>query len=159
MNRACFPQEKHQKSQKRAKFMNFSFLSFFWFGLLGRLLKTASSLQQRPFFLFLNEGNCAAMEQQKLSCSNYCLAAFRCLSGPLGRGFQPSQIKRGPQKMTLELLQGVQGQPKESFKAIFRNGLTRLILTSEVKNKLWMAIFNLVQSRFWGMGIRRSTFQ
>ena len=37
MNRACFPKEKHQNSQKWAKFMNFSFWPFLWFGLPGRL--------------------------------------------------------------------------------------------------------------------------
>ena len=33
MNRGCFPMEKHQNSQKWAKFMNFSFraLSLVWF--------------------------------------------------------------------------------------------------------------------------------
>ena len=36
VNRACFPKEKHQNSQKWAKFMNFSFWPFLWFGLLGR---------------------------------------------------------------------------------------------------------------------------
>ena len=39
MNRACFPKEKHQNSQKRAKFMNFPFWPFFWLGLPGRLKK------------------------------------------------------------------------------------------------------------------------
>ena len=39
VNRACFPKEKHQNSQKWAKFMNFSFWPFLWFGLPGRLLK------------------------------------------------------------------------------------------------------------------------
>ena len=34
-----FPKEKHQNSQKWAKFMNFSFWPFLWFGLPGRLLK------------------------------------------------------------------------------------------------------------------------
>ena len=38
MNRACFPKEKHQNLQKWAKFMNFSFWPFLWFGLPGRLL-------------------------------------------------------------------------------------------------------------------------
>ena len=38
MNRACFPKEKDQNSQKWAKFMNFSFLPFLWFGLPGRPL-------------------------------------------------------------------------------------------------------------------------
>ena len=38
LNRACFPKEKHQNSQKWAKFMNFSFWPFLWFGLPGRLL-------------------------------------------------------------------------------------------------------------------------
>ena len=39
VNRACFPKEKHQNShKKRAKFMNFSFCPFLWFGLPGRLL-------------------------------------------------------------------------------------------------------------------------
>ena len=37
VNRACFPKEKHQNSQKWAKFMNFSFWPFLWFGLPGRL--------------------------------------------------------------------------------------------------------------------------
>ena len=38
MNRASFPKEKHQNSQKWAKFMNFSFWPFLWFGLPGPLL-------------------------------------------------------------------------------------------------------------------------
>ena len=38
VNRACFPKEKHQNSQKWAKFMNFLFWPFLWFGLPGRLL-------------------------------------------------------------------------------------------------------------------------
>ena len=38
VNRGCFPKEKHQNSQKWAKFMNFSVSPFFWFGLPGRLL-------------------------------------------------------------------------------------------------------------------------
>ena len=38
VNRACFPKEKHQNSQKWAKFMNSSFCPFLWFGLPGRLL-------------------------------------------------------------------------------------------------------------------------
>ena len=37
MNRACFPKEKHQNSQKWAKFMNFLFWLFLWFGLPGPL--------------------------------------------------------------------------------------------------------------------------
>ena len=41
MNRACFPKEKHRNSQKWAKFMNFSFRPFLWFGLQGRLLINA----------------------------------------------------------------------------------------------------------------------
>ena len=43
VNRACFPKGKHQNSQKRAKFMNFSFWPFLWFGLLGRLLKVTDA--------------------------------------------------------------------------------------------------------------------
>ena len=38
VNRACFPEEKLQNSQKWPKFMNFSFWPFLWFGLPGRLL-------------------------------------------------------------------------------------------------------------------------
>ena len=38
VNCACLPKEKHQNSQKWAKFMNFSFWPFLWFGLPGRLL-------------------------------------------------------------------------------------------------------------------------
>ena len=38
VNRARFPVEKHQNLQKWAKFMNFSFWPFLWFGLPGRLL-------------------------------------------------------------------------------------------------------------------------
>ena len=43
VNRACFPKEKHQNSQKWAKFMNFSFWPFLWFGLPGRLLISRGS--------------------------------------------------------------------------------------------------------------------
>ena len=39
VNCACFPKEKHQNSQKWAKFMNFSFRPFLWFGLPGWLLR------------------------------------------------------------------------------------------------------------------------
>ena len=45
MNRACFPKENHQNSQKWAKFMNFSFCPFLWFGLPGRLLSVNPLLQ------------------------------------------------------------------------------------------------------------------
>ena len=38
VNRVCFPKEKHQNSQKWAKFMNLSLWPFLWFGLPGRLL-------------------------------------------------------------------------------------------------------------------------
>ena len=42
------------------------------------------------FFLFQNcprgEGNCAAIERQKLSRGNFCLAASRCLCGPFRSG-------------------------------------------------------------------------
>ena len=38
VNRACFPKEKHQNSQKWVTFMNFSYWPFLWFGLPGRLL-------------------------------------------------------------------------------------------------------------------------
>ena len=39
MNRACFPKEKHQNSQKNGREIheNFSFWPFLWFGLPGRL--------------------------------------------------------------------------------------------------------------------------
>ena len=40
-----FPRKKRQNSQKWAKFVNFSFWPFLWFGLLGRLLIMAI----RPF--------------------------------------------------------------------------------------------------------------
>ena len=46
VNRACFPKEKHQNSQKWAKFMNFSFWPFLWFGLPGRLLKCVFFVQE-----------------------------------------------------------------------------------------------------------------
>ena len=41
VNRACFPKERHQNSQKWVKFMNFSVCPFLWFGLPGRLLTFA----------------------------------------------------------------------------------------------------------------------
>ena len=45
-------------------------------------------LNRGHFFLFQNyprgKGNCAAIERQKLSRGNFCLAASRCLSGPSG---------------------------------------------------------------------------
>ena len=48
------------------------------------------------FFLFQNcprgEGNCAAIERQKLSRGNFCLAASRCLSGPSGWGIFPNKV-------------------------------------------------------------------
>ena len=43
VNCACFPKERHPKSQKRVKFMNFLFRPFVWFGLPGRLLSKGSS--------------------------------------------------------------------------------------------------------------------
>ena len=42
---ACFPKENHQNSQKLAKFMNFSFWPFLWFGLPGRLLILLTSIK------------------------------------------------------------------------------------------------------------------
>ena len=48
VNRACFGKEKHQNSQKRAKFMNFSFSPFLWFGLPGRLLRYCDAIPAIP---------------------------------------------------------------------------------------------------------------
>ena len=42
-----FPKEKHQNSQKWAKFMNISFWPFLWFGLPGRLLHFCVSTRSR----------------------------------------------------------------------------------------------------------------
>ena len=42
VNRTRFAKEKHQNSKKWAKFMNFSFWPFLWFGLPGRVLTFAS---------------------------------------------------------------------------------------------------------------------
>ena len=53
VNRACFPKEKHQNSPKRAKFMNFSFWPFLWFGLPGRLLKDCSIAWVNPYPKYL----------------------------------------------------------------------------------------------------------
>ena len=48
----------------------------------------ASPPQERAFLFFQNcprgEGNCAAVERQKLSRGNFCVAASRCLSRPSG---------------------------------------------------------------------------
>ena len=54
VNRACFPKEKHQNSQKWAKFMNFSFWSFLWFGLPGRLLKKRKIAEEMRNLQLLN---------------------------------------------------------------------------------------------------------
>ena len=43
-----FPRKKHQNSQKWAKFMNFSFWPFLWFGLPGRLLKRIGRREKTP---------------------------------------------------------------------------------------------------------------
>ena len=53
MNRARFPKEKHQNSQKWAKFTNFSLWPFLWFGLLGRLL---NFLRKSRFTRFRGSG-------------------------------------------------------------------------------------------------------
>ena len=50
VNRACFPKENHQNSQKWAKFMNFSFWPCLWFGLPGRLLNFVSRKMFRVSF-------------------------------------------------------------------------------------------------------------
>ena len=53
--RACFLKEKHENSQKWAKFMNFSFWPFLWFGLPGRLLNVHLL---EVFFLSLGRSFC-----------------------------------------------------------------------------------------------------
>ena len=58
VNRACFFKEKHQTSQKWAKFMNFSFWPFLWFGLLGRLLTKASESDQKRKMIELLLSTC-----------------------------------------------------------------------------------------------------
>ena len=52
VNRACFPKEKRQNSQKWAKFMNFSFWPFLLFGLAGWLL-TKIPGQSRENFVYM----------------------------------------------------------------------------------------------------------
>ena len=58
-------------------------------------------LNRGHFLLFQNcprgEGNCAAIERQKLSRGNFCLAASRCLSGPSGRAFCTSGTEFRPE--------------------------------------------------------------
>ena len=71
VNRACFPKEKHQDSQKRAKFMNFSFWPFVlvWFAgttpdtrfllLIGGLPEPPETLSETPLetpFLLYDPG-------------------------------------------------------------------------------------------------------
>ena len=63
VNRACFPKEKHQNSQKWAKFMNFSFWPFLWFGLPGRLLILGRELNGRGLTV-------------QMVCSNFLLLIF-----------------------------------------------------------------------------------
>ena len=48
MNCACFPEEKTPDVTKRVKFMNFSFRTFFWFGLPRELPNDQLSLDTWP---------------------------------------------------------------------------------------------------------------
>ena len=64
VNRACFPEEKHQKSQKWAKFMSFSFWPFLWFGLPGRLLISNC-------FFFLSPGETPWVDSACADCPWY----------------------------------------------------------------------------------------
>ena len=64
VNRACFPKEKHQNSQKWAKFMNFSFWLFLWFGLPGRLLRyVANSSEPKTRRAILGTLDAQTLEQ------------------------------------------------------------------------------------------------
>ena len=71
--RACFPKEKHQNSQKWAKFMNFSFSPFLWFGLPGLFsLRTLSfpSPSHNPLLDFAekNDDYLTSMLEISLAC-------------------------------------------------------------------------------------------
>ena len=66
VNRAGFPKKKHQNSQKWAKFMNFSFWPFLWFGLPGRLLRECPDKRDgNPLFLGTLRSNSEANPQSR----------------------------------------------------------------------------------------------
>ena len=73
MNRACFPKEKHQNSQKWAKFMNFSFWPFFWFGLPGRLLLVCLRPSGKEFW-GLEDPNLLKLRRLVSSCLSFLSA-------------------------------------------------------------------------------------
>ena len=73
-----FSQGNHQNSQKWAKFMNFSFWPFLWFGLPGRLLRKETKREykkKRPNHLHVS--CCTSVILRSCPLHNYPLALFR----------------------------------------------------------------------------------
>ena len=73
VNRACFPKEKQQNSQKWAKFMNFSFWPFLWFGLPGRLLKIGNGRNR----IILFREHCFRREDSLSIGERFCAPCVR----------------------------------------------------------------------------------
>ena len=79
MNRACFPKEKHQNSQKWAKFMNFSFCPSLWFGLPGRLLKEDPAFEIPTSEKFwAGSWSVLAFFGGRIDCQNLAVNARNC---------------------------------------------------------------------------------
>ena len=68
VGRACFPKEEHQNSQKWAKFMNYSFWPFLWFGLPGRLLTV-----KRAFEIYYLKSGLRYWDEAEIGISNHLL--------------------------------------------------------------------------------------
>ena len=84
VNRACFPKEKHQNSQKWAKFMNFSFWPFLWFGLPGQLLRILKKKSKSRFKISSQKFRKGVGGQSELTRGDPSHALFPM--PPLGEG-------------------------------------------------------------------------
>ena len=93
MNRACFPKKTHQNSQKWAKFMNFSFWPFLWFGLPGRLLIDIAFEQMRRSAFTLSDAR--RLAHAMLAAGHLPMLLLLILLAMLGETlFAPSWLLR-----------------------------------------------------------------
>ena len=103
---------KHQDSKKKAKFMNFSFWPFLWFGLPGRLLSIKAPREcSKKFAATLEKGNCLPEENSEMfvECSCCSQKFWGCLyrkEAPLIHKPQEANFREEKRPINRDALKG-----------------------------------------------------